>query len=117
MKTTSKELSMALKEAGAKQESELVWRVCIDETTHLEQVMFSSNAEGMTGKKYSTFDCHELLERLPNHTHIWVSSTNNRTYTARCVYIDDSETEQCDTPAEALGKLYLWCLREGHCDE
>ncbi len=112
-KTTSLELSKALEEAGVKQESEKWW-YRHDKTGEYEVDPF---CDGHQERMYSSFDCHELLEGLPLGEKVLVSSTHDRTYTARCGCIDDSETEQCGTPAEALGELKLWYLENGHCEK
>ncbi len=117
--TTSLELSKALKEAGAKQESEHSWRVYITETMHCETLHYSEHVKGLTGDKYSAFDCHELLERLPDGA--WVRKFGGpehlsfRYDVAINGVIGGCSFMQGNTPAEALGKLYLWCLQNGRC--
>lgn len=91
MKTT-RELGMKLKEAGAEQQGRP-----------------SDEKRGC-----SVFDCHELLEMLPLLSHVW--------QVERGEYMSLLKTPEkikfiADTPAEALGKLYLWCLENGHCNE
>ncbi len=127
MKTTSKELSIALKEAGAKQESEYRWMKGANGEWYLTRMHKDANFS-----KCSSFDCHELLEGLPA-----VLSNNGYRlsvvkwpgdfmplirFTAgyvsnegRLVIGDPSPSGP--TPAEALGKLYLWCLENGHCEK
>ena len=125
MKTTSFELSKALKEAGANQDnSEWMWREWINEWDDkgLKSSLWERKRFTLPVKDqewiYDSFDCHELLERLrfdigghylhcqfcPNHF---------------IVGFRDIQEFSCspDTPTKALSKLYLWCLQNGHIKE
>lgn len=122
-KTTSPELSKQLKEAGAKQESEK-YRV---------GDLLLNKLELCRGMDFvSSFDCYELLDGLPMHinvsqnlddTEVWGYSFSlvqiSGGYLAQYLGIDGPEGDyvgdfSAHTPAEALGKLYLWCLENGH---
>lgn len=135
-KTTSLELSKQLKEAGARQrlyEYDRFWSPGHD---GWEVHVFLDGDLSTIPKYVKSFDCHELLEGLPRR--IWVEKLK-----AFWIYIllFDSETQVsydwiepigkirekrfdslrlCEFTdkylAEALGKLYLWCLQNGHCD-
>lgn len=97
-KVTSLELSKQLKEAGAKQESEAC--ACVSG--------FDSGA-----KYVSRFDSDELLERLPGDVRLWKGYGGE--YLAYIVHVSEDTKTESYTAAEALGKLYLWCLKEGYC--
>lgn len=105
-KVTSLELSKALKEAGAKQESE--WSY--DKDRHLWNVRDQRTKASLVA---SAFDCAELLERLPECSRL--EKRQSLSFLASNWWLD--HTAGSRTPAEALGKLYLWCLKEGHCSE
>ena len=62
----------------------------------------------------SAFDCTELLKRLP----VWsIVELTPEHYAARNEFVDQPWSFFANTPAEALGKLYLWCLENGHIKE
>lgn len=75
---------------------------------------------------YHAFDCAELLDVLPVviDTGQCQRSWMHLVHEAKdrfCTYYHDPGFDvvvyneaQADTPAEALGKLLLWCLKEGH---
>lgn len=114
-KTTSLELSKQLKEAGCKQESDRCWvswpvgHGFRDDLQWEKDVDFSAKEKTFA----SSFDCDELLERLPILSR--VEKTQNSLFKADNWWLDDVEIEK--SPAEALGKLYLWCLENGHCND
>lgn len=117
MKTTSLELSKQLKEAGAKQESEYCWTR--GNTDHPKEYLIPVNG-AVDSEKHcwfmaSAFDCHELLESLPTHTPIEKQKKGYRAEITKDNGYQRVWTEIGDTPAEALGKLKLWCLQNGHC--
>ena len=62
-KTTSKELSIALKNAGAKQESD--YKYARFPGWDMEFMPTHQMRPGKCLEGYASFDCHELLERLP----------------------------------------------------
>jgi len=95
-KTTSKELSIALKEAGAKQESEYAY----DEDGELR-------GQPHCFEWPASFDCPELLKGLPERLKYW--DVDFRADILSAILMP--------APAEALGKLKLWCLQNGHCNE
>ncbi len=149
-KTTSLELSKALKEAGAKQASERHWYeiehvgytdkeiACTTKTAYrvctLKEAREQPRLNIGFNRLASSFDCHELFERLPD-----VIEHGDRIYDVAVSKIADEEEGQyyytanfwnevsgtrylapmpyCDTPAEALGRLYRWLLENGHCKE
>ena len=134
-KTISCELSTELKEAGAKQgDSEWVWIIPEAEENPALALRCCVMDEAII---CDSFDCYELLMSLPRV--IWVDeikgfyfymtlfgsvisvrydmikpigTTQERRFNSwrLCEFEDES-------PAEALGKLKLWCLQEGHCKE
>ena len=143
-KVTSLELSKQLKEAGAKQESQWWWIEYDDVSGSSPPFCLLVPCEGISGKwnapprkesaelrRWSTFDCAELLERLPKAVTVEVLPTKTMYYHLNLApggddwsawYDHDSKSDTLwgthgNTPAEALGKLYLWCLKEGHCKE
>ena len=87
---------------------------------------------------YSSFEWHELLERLPANIpgkgpqkHWWLkmnkgigpmySASYARHFINEIPYVETRSFDNFGTYeptiAEALGKLYLWCLGNGHCNE
>jgi len=99
---TSRELGLKLKKAGAKQQGRP-----------------SDEKRGC-----SVFDCHELLEGLPksiNEADLQLSWYFDHWCAGYHVFKlkggKKSELFLDYIPAEALGKLYLWCLQNGHCNE
>ena len=110
MKTTSLELSKKLKAAGAKQESGRKWRHTGNKFT------LAKNATRWPICACS-FDCHELLERLSGIDEPELVYDSNAydggQWEARLFSVDGS-TAEARAPAEALGKLYLWCLENRH---
>ena len=125
MKATSLELSKQLKEAGVKQESERVWA----KTNIGTVVLVPRNRVAKKLVCCSAFDCHELLERLPDFILIEEIRYNlTQLKLGGCYYalyrsIDELRTKVVLTLkeetglacAEALGKLLKWCLEDGHC--
>ena len=117
MKTTSLELSKKLKEAGAKQDSELVFHKGEEESDHAFWVSDRVTYGNRPGEIcYGTFDCHELLEGLPDTTHV-AKCGDRYEADAMDVFVPLKMSTDATTPAEALGKLKLWCLQNGHCKE
>ena len=135
-KYTSRKLSEALRDAGAKQESEYCWRQ--GATTWILWPRDSDGFLGICESDAAAFDCAELLERLPtriegrgHQQHWWFHMIKamvpkygvgyarwiiNELPGVEVIYLDNFNAS-ADTPAEALGKLKLWCLEEGHCTE
>lgn len=110
-KTTSLELSKQLKEAGAKQESEQWWFDHVD-SDNKPKVRRCDQAPYLSNPIASAYDCAELLKRLPN------GSSVKRTQSGFVAGKGKHSVEWLEaTPAEALGKLYLCRLKEGHCNE
>lgn len=122
--TTSLELSKQLKEAGAKQESERFYSLSSDSAFRLEGWPPGFRPEGWI----AAFDCAELLKGLPSTIEIdgwdciliiWVCEDcyqvgyYEQDYEGP--YIRSEEPIEKELH-EALGKLKLWCLQEGHCD-
>lgn len=105
MKTTSLELSKQLKEAGAKQESE--WSYDKD------GMLWNMRDKRNRRTHVASFDCHELLEGLPILSE--VHKLQSGSFNAINWWLD--HVEYSKHPAEALGKLKLWCLENGHCKE
>lgn len=134
-KYTSRELSKQLKEAGAKQESEKCYIMVGDTPAALEWEIAEAHKSCRGGKEelIATFDCFELLERMPSWADVDTAKGRFecRLYMTKDDKIDPSYSffywhegtqgafsfGRDNTPAEALGKLYLWCLKEGHCSE
>jgi len=128
-KVTSLELSKQLKEAGAKQESEYRWETESKWTdTGVALIRKPMGWNYVRRSQYAAFDCAELLERLPRElehedalyhlaVHVWGST--DEPYTAEYENSTGGTLKYtiANTPAEALGKLYLWCLKEGHCSD
>lgn len=97
---TSVELSLKLREAGASQKN-------------------------IKGPFPSRFCCAELLERLPDTLPVEIE-TGHPYFSLGCIagryqagyFIDGVyRAEYANTPAEALGELYLWCLENGYAKE
>ena len=111
MKTTSPELSQALKKAGADALAAMYWVKVLGEIRlcSAKNLSFLDNEDELI---CPAFDCHELLERLPDivELHKLGSTWYQFGY-------EGFDSEMYKTPAEALGKLYLWCLENGHCSE
>ena len=122
-KVTSLDLSKKLKDAGAKQESEWVW--CYG-------LLFPMGEEDIPGvETYSAPDSDEMLEMLPKKLDKYVvlqlcwdrvddPSCVERDWCAEYYDIPNSQYLHAVwgiTPAEALGKLYLWLLKNGHCEK
>lgn len=116
MKTTRRELSKQLKEAGAKQESESYCMPGFDCSFRSDNRPMKLRPNGWI----ASFDCHELLERLPNDGSKFVTLNSEGPDGFSVRYQDcaggkgDQHSEYANTPAEALGKLYLWCLENKH---
>lgn len=104
-KVTSLELSIALRDEGAKQESQLWW---LGNNGPFELHEYP-DLYIVQKKRYAAFDCAELLEGLPDCA--FVQKAKKR-YFSECGL---GGGEWAKEAAEALGKLKLWCLREGHC--
>lgn len=110
-KVTSIELSKQLKEAGAKQKSEHAYN---ESGTALVDPVFEGGV--------CAFDCAELFLRLPLFDDFPVrlqsyAGTEDIKEKYRAGSHGLRRSHHATTPAEALGKLYLWCLKEGHCSE
>lgn len=123
MKTTSRELSTQLKKAGAKQESAIRWCKSWNASEgEYEWILTEPLPPGVEESvdEAASFDCDELLEGLsPNDNQEADLATNDMGYTAsvRQLPSNDKICERyADTPSEALGKLKLWCLENGHCE-
>ena len=122
-KVTSQELSKKLKAAGAVQESEHWW---LKHTMEPGYWLAHKPAKPNSWPDcVAAFDCAELLERLPEDiraadgkVYSWQFTRVYGDYDAYYARWEDGEerlkTCGADTPAEALGKLYLWCLENGH---
>ncbi len=114
-KVTSRELSEELKAAGADQNGTLDSCVWIDDEergvvvlpTHIGLVCKNSGTGRILCKAFLS---DELWEILPDNVelHKFTSDWYQFEY-------EGFDGEMYKTPAEALGKLYLWCLENGHC--
>jgi len=117
-KVTSLELSKKLKEAGARQESHFWWVITFTTNYHLSYTGGDKNLLPLERNDFcSGFDCTELLERLPVDTKV---QKDIGFYTAYSTYRAEDGCKamfEANTSAEALGKLYLWFLQEGHIKE
>ena len=109
-KVTSLELSEKLKAAGAVQESESFW--CVGGMSF--KPFIAGRAGGPFDDRYSAYDCPELLEML-SKIRLVALHTSEAGSTARLVNFSPSFEE--DTAAEALGKLLLWCIENGHVEK
>ena len=120
MKTTILELSEQLKEAGAKQ-GVSDYKHAKFPSWEPEYMLQNDMRPGKAEYSYDSFDCHELLERLPRGA--FVEKEVEEAIIDDLLYEADLNGDDClqvyggNTPAEALGKLYLWCLENGHCKE
>ena len=113
MKTTNLELSEQLKEAGAKQESKEAICLLSGKVITPDYCISACGYKAIDCiGQVSSFDCHELLERLPYLCHVWKVENE---FIARALGIGVNISFRADTPAEALGKLKLWCLQNGYC--
>lgn len=117
-KTTSLELSKTLKEAGAKQSGESTWQQLTKDVEW--KLIKTKHSSSIALDSVRTFDCHELLERLPVFALTGFYPTLIRTiinyragYECGTDMLEGSGHEAV-FPAEALGKLYLWCLQNRH---
>ena len=131
MKTTSRGLSKQLKEAGAKQESQWIWREFTGNMKGLEpEYRQNPSATSDVYVHTASFDCHELLEGLPQvimtlvHglSETWGLTLKKTSCGYEAKYMHGNGQMALGvslgkTPAEALGRLKLWCLKEGHCKE
>ena len=128
-KVTSRELSEKLRDAGAKQESENFWayrpscgwQLYNHRTGPAPIIGYDSITEII-----ATFDCAELLEKLPITIESGAAQKSwlriNRDELGYEVYYYDPAFGNVlgapmigsDSLAEALGKLYLWLLENGH---
>jgi hypothetical protein len=119
-KVTSLELSKALKEAGARRESEWCWELdCLaeGEVHHLEFLDIAMSGQNTSAGIYAAFDTAELLELLqPKWVTLDISTNRSGSMEVKASTPHPCSCRIADTPAEALGKLYLWCLKEGHCE-
>lgn len=120
--TTSLELSNQLKDAGAKQESERAWLRDYDPKTDkpTDRCSLIHNPIAWIHDDYdqdwcAAFGCDELMKRLPPWTSVTKMFGSAMCYRAYTEAHNWDEVD--DTPAEALGLLYKWCLKEGHCNE
>jgi len=133
VKVTSAELSKNLSDAGADQSAEFYWsnlKKAPDAKPVLERL--DRITLGLPEwDDYAAFDCAELLERITWKIEIgeafysfglhkigdrfWANYDHADRYRE-----DQSElapTGGKNTPSEALGLLYLWCLENGHIEE
>jgi len=118
-KVTSKGLSEALRDAGAVQESQWWW--CVTEDGVLVELEEKGSGLYITtplndGSVYAAFDCAELLERLKcdiDGHRLRIHFGEGEMY--KVGFREIIGAFACDpSPAEALGKLYLFCLENGH---
>ena len=115
-KVTSLELSKKLRSAGCKQESEKVWNLLSGKPN-----LLATNCVPVT-HRVSAFCCAELLEGMPyrikDKETLNIAKIYDDEYVGGYMVYDGTYrvNRVADTPAEALGKLYLWCLESGHCD-
>ena len=109
---TSLELSKKLKATGAVEGSALVWERTGPTWQHYQ---LAENIGMSPLDRAAAFNCYELFERLPPYCAV-----------EKCVRIyqatQDFNTRRRspfngNTPAEALGKLLLWCYENGHMEE
>ena len=119
-KNTSLKLSKQLKEAGAKQESEKAY------SPHGTLMRCTPVPSNYT----ASFNTDELLEGLPETLELPIREDDFGFYTLNLSpisggwivqYIEATRSDYAGdfsdaSPAEALGKLYLWCLESGHCN-
>lgn len=120
-KVTSLKLSKELKKAGAKQESEWSWRQDM-RTGDISLINYEDD-----GPPYrqiaSAFDCAELLEMLPCTAEQPVCLTKLPGGFIAALGHENLGSEPtnkmflANAPAEALGKLELWRLENGHCEK
>ena len=145
-KTTSLKLSQALKEAGAKQESEKI-HMLTDKAFGRYELCNNMGLASYYEGAFASFDCHELLERLlfrivVKHDELIEDTsfdlamlkygdgevsfayrdpftTGGLTggYLLKRGTISPKAYFRDKVPAEALGKLYLWCLENGHVEK
>lgn len=121
MKHTSYELSQKLKDAGAPQDSELVW--CATETGTLCEIHNSESRipivfELNGGSTFSAFDSDELFSWFRCNDLYPDILTSDKENSIRLVFGEGPagahwETGPVDCIAETLGLMKLWCLREG----
>jgi len=115
IKVTSLELSKKLKEAGVEEGSERFWARQRNRWELYDHPYFKE-----LEKQYSAFDCTELLEMLPSTINLYMLTMVKDDAQAYCAFYQldedelDGEGHDFDSPAEALGLLYLWCLENGH---
>ena len=123
MRYTSQELSIALREAGAPQDSKLVH--CMTETGTLCEVHESDSKvphvyELNGGSTASAFDCHELMEWFRCEglfPRVFLGQNAIRVKLNRSEARCDAHCEDgpVDNLADALGKMKLWYLQTEHC--
>lgn len=112
-KVTSLELSKALKKARAQQESEAYWSRNPFEPDEQWVLVRGSMEQRSATDWVAAFDCPELLEDLMYLDEGAVSL--DVSFAGSCAKWSDGTSwrDEWDVrPAEALGKLLLWYLKE-----
>lgn len=131
-KTTSRELSKQLEEAGADFTGHYFYWALDDGKWKLwDQTQRSDYETPKTKELIPTLDATELLERIPSQIGGQVSTEfDGNYYQLTIVAISDGRYEvgykpylggawwtcRCGQITETLGRLKLWCLQNGHCN-
>ena len=116
-KVVSLELAQRLKDVGMPQGvSELVW----DRHTAIQEAHLEKRTEARGNDKFAAPDCAELLEMLPlairsdtTPCQLFLHRPPSKEWIAR-YGLGQLPYQKADTPAEALGRLLLWCLENDH---
>ena len=117
-KYVTRELAEKLKAAGVVQESEYCWYTLLqvaESNPRRTRIDVNFGTPDSEWAEYSAaFDCAELLEMLPKDSFVRkICGVSGDEFMAD---ITGFRNITANTPAEALGKLYLWCLENGHVE-